>query len=158
MVEFADSVADSRLRRSLQAALGRSRPFHRFKDALADDPREREGWFACQAERLREAMRRWLADNDIEPTPAPPRRSGEAAPAGRAMTTLATIRSLSATPEGRPGASRATDSTPRCRASLCTTSASGRGAETGRWASTTRTWLLFSRGPLTYHGTRSWGC
>lgn len=82
MAEFADTVAGPRLRPSLQAALARSRPFRRFKDALAGDPRERERWFAFQAERLHEAMREWLADNDIEPTTPPPRRSGEAAPGG----------------------------------------------------------------------------
>ncbi|MGH7321086.1 MAG: UPF0158 family protein [Candidatus Rokuibacteriota bacterium] len=74
MVEFADALSDPRLRSSLQAALGRSRPFRRFKDALADDPRERERWFTFQAERLRDAMREWLADNDVEPTTAPPLR------------------------------------------------------------------------------------
>jgi Uncharacterised protein family (UPF0158) len=76
MAEFADTVAGPRLRPSLQTVLGGSRPFRRFKDALADDPRERERWFAFQAERLREAMREWLADNDIEPTTVPPTRSG----------------------------------------------------------------------------------
>ena len=82
MVAFADTVAGPRLRPSLQAALGRSRPFRRFKGALADDPWERERWLAFQAERLRETMREWLADHDIEPTTAPPKRSGEAALGG----------------------------------------------------------------------------
>src|SRR2546422_9254283 len=39
MAEFADAVPDARLRRALQAALERRRPFRGFKDALADHPR-----------------------------------------------------------------------------------------------------------------------
>jgi hypothetical protein len=80
MAEFADTLPDARLRQFLQQALGGSRPFRRFKDALADHPRERERWFAFHAARLRDYMREWLADNGIEPTTAPPRRSGDAAP------------------------------------------------------------------------------
>ncbi len=82
MAEFADTLPDARVRQSLQQALGGSRPFRRFKDALASDPRECEQWFAFQADRLRAAMLEWLSDNDIEPTTAPPRRPGDAAPSG----------------------------------------------------------------------------
>ncbi|MBI3458595.1 MAG: hypothetical protein HY002_22710 [Candidatus Rokubacteria bacterium] len=46
MAEFADTVAGLWLWPALRAALGRSRPFRCFKDALADHPREREQWFA----------------------------------------------------------------------------------------------------------------
>jgi hypothetical protein len=78
MAEFADTVPDNRLRQALQAALGRSRPFRRFKDALADYPRRREQWFAFRDARVREAMKEWLADNGIEPTTEPPTRPGRA--------------------------------------------------------------------------------
>jgi hypothetical protein len=76
MAEFADAVADSRLQRALWVALDGRRPFRRFKDTLAGHPRERERWFAFREERLRAAMRDWLADNGIEPTTAPPERGG----------------------------------------------------------------------------------
>ena len=79
---FADTVANPRLRQSLHAALGGRRPFRRFKDALADDPREREQWFAYHDARLRDFVREWLADHGIEATTAPSRQSGDAAPGG----------------------------------------------------------------------------
>jgi hypothetical protein len=41
---------------------------------LAGHPRERERWFRFHDERVREAMREWLEDNDIEPTTEPPER------------------------------------------------------------------------------------
>ncbi len=75
MAEFADAVPDVPLRRTLRATLEGRRPFGRFKDRLAADAPERERWFAFQAERLREAMRQWLADNDIEPTTEPQERT-----------------------------------------------------------------------------------
>jgi len=43
---------------------------------LLDAPEERERWFAFRDGRLRDAMREWLEDHDIEPTTAP-RERGE---------------------------------------------------------------------------------
>jgi Uncharacterised protein family (UPF0158) len=82
MADFADAVPDARVRRVLQQALGGGRPFRRFKDVLAAHPHEREQWFAFRGVRLRDAVREWLADHDIEPTTEPPSRSGQAAPRG----------------------------------------------------------------------------
>jgi hypothetical protein len=82
MAAFADAVPDARVRRALQHVLGGGRPFRHFKDALAAYPREREQWFAFRAERLRDAVREWLADHNIEPATEPPARSGQAAPRG----------------------------------------------------------------------------
>jgi hypothetical protein len=82
MADFADAVPDARVRRALQLGLGGGRPFRRFKDALAAHPRECEQWFAFRAERLRDAVREWLADHSIEPTTEPPARSGHAPPSG----------------------------------------------------------------------------
>jgi len=83
MAAFADAVPDARVRRALQQTLGGGRPFRRFKDALAAaHPREREEWFAFRGERLRDAVREWLADHNIEPTTKPPARSGQAARRG----------------------------------------------------------------------------
>jgi hypothetical protein len=76
MADFAASIGDSWLRERLDRALHGRGAFRRFKDELADRPREREQWFAIRDARLREAMLEWLADNDIEPTTEPPRRAG----------------------------------------------------------------------------------
>jgi hypothetical protein len=74
MVEFAETVADRRLREKLDVALDGRGAFRRFKDVLADYPAERERWFAVHDTRLRQAMEEWLADHDIEPTTPPPRK------------------------------------------------------------------------------------
>jgi uncharacterized protein UPF0158 len=74
MAEFARTVSDARRRRPLDAALGRSRPFRRFKDALLDLPADRERWFVYRDERVRAAARRWLAEHGIEATTAPRER------------------------------------------------------------------------------------
>jgi hypothetical protein len=71
MAEFAASVRDSRLRDRLEVALDGRGAFRRFKDMLAQYPAERERWFGFRDERVREAMRDWLAEHDIEPTTMP---------------------------------------------------------------------------------------
>ena len=82
MTDFADAVPDVGVRRSLQQALVGVRPFRRFKDALTAHPHERAQWFAFRGERLRNAIREWLADHNIEPAAEPPARCGQAAPRG----------------------------------------------------------------------------
>jgi hypothetical protein len=72
MADFAASLTDSRVGERLERALGGRHPFRRFKDALARHPAERERWFRFHDERVREAMREWLADHDIVPTTPPP--------------------------------------------------------------------------------------
>lgn len=74
MVEFVATVGDARLRNRLELALAGRGPFRRFKNALLALPAERDRWFAFRDERLHAAARQWLADNDLEPTTAPPRR------------------------------------------------------------------------------------
>lgn len=71
MQEFAVSVADPSLQKLLEVALDGSGAFRRFKGVLADHPAERERWFAFRGERLREAMREWLEENEIEPRTEP---------------------------------------------------------------------------------------
>jgi hypothetical protein len=68
MEEFVATVRNASLRQRLEAALGGNRQFQRFKDALADHPRERERWFAFQGERLRAAAREWLEENGVAAT------------------------------------------------------------------------------------------
>jgi hypothetical protein len=74
MAEFAASVRDARLRDLLEVALDGRGAFRRFKDVLAAYPRERERWFRFHDERVREAMREWLEEHDIEPTTEPRER------------------------------------------------------------------------------------
>lgn len=75
MAEFAATVTDARLRDLLEVALDGRGAFRRFKDVLAGDAAERERWFRFRDGRVREAMREWLEDHDIEPTTSPPGRS-----------------------------------------------------------------------------------
>jgi len=74
MAEFTASVRNPRLRDLLDVALDGRGAFRRFKDVLAEYPAERERWFRFHDEQVREAMREWLEDNDIEPTTGPPER------------------------------------------------------------------------------------
>jgi hypothetical protein len=75
MEEFAVSVTDGRLRDLLKVALDGRGAFRRFKDVLAQYPREREQWFRFHDQRVRAAMREWLEDNGIEPTTEPRERT-----------------------------------------------------------------------------------
>jgi Uncharacterised protein family (UPF0158) len=74
MVAFTETVGQRRVRERLDDALTGRRPFRRFKDVLGDTPAERERWFAFRDEKLRQAVRDWLAGEGIEPTTTPPRR------------------------------------------------------------------------------------
>jgi hypothetical protein len=75
MAEFAASVTDARLRELLEVALDGRGAFRRFKDVLAGDPTERERWFRFHDAQVREAIREWLEEHDIEPTTEPPERA-----------------------------------------------------------------------------------
>lgn len=72
MEEFAETVADARLRDRLEVALDGRGAFKRFKNVLLDFPEERERWFAFRDERLHAAAREWLRELGITPTTAPP--------------------------------------------------------------------------------------
>jgi hypothetical protein len=76
MAEFAESVADARLRTPLESALEGRGGFRRFKNVLAGHPAEREEWFGFRDARVRAAAREWLAEHGIKPTtsPSPPSR------------------------------------------------------------------------------------
>jgi hypothetical protein len=76
MAEFTEAVDDPGLRDRLQISLAGRGAFRRFKNVLANSPAERERWFAFRDERLRRAMRAWLADHGIEPTTEPLARRG----------------------------------------------------------------------------------
>ena len=67
MATFAASAQDPHLRELLDVALRGRGAFRRFKQVLSDRPEERERWFAFRDERMRHAMKDWLAEHDIEP-------------------------------------------------------------------------------------------
>ena len=50
MEDFIETVADSKVRERLDDALGKSKPFRRFKDTLEDYPAVREAWFRFEHE------------------------------------------------------------------------------------------------------------
>ena len=77
MAQFAASVDDHRLRELLDVALDGRGAFRRFKDVLARWPKERERWFKFRDQCLWDAMQEWLAENEIEPTTAPPRHAAD---------------------------------------------------------------------------------
>lgn len=66
MEEFILTVTDERLQARLWQAIDGRRPFRRFKDVLADYPRERERWFDFEDDRIRERVIEWLENEGIE--------------------------------------------------------------------------------------------
>lgn len=65
MQDFTETVADPQLRYHLDAALHGSRPFRRFKDALAWDKAELDRWYAFSEARQYERIRQWLRDEGL---------------------------------------------------------------------------------------------
>ena len=65
MEKFSAQVDDADLRRRLERALDRPRPFRGFKDVLYDYPAERDQWFEYERLRQREAAQEWLTFNGI---------------------------------------------------------------------------------------------
>ena len=66
-MEFAQSIAEPRLRDLLSVALDGRGAFGRFKCVLEDHPRERERWFRMRDESCADRVREWLRELDIEP-------------------------------------------------------------------------------------------
>jgi Uncharacterised protein family (UPF0158) len=67
MEEYTESVADERLQERLWRALGGSRPFRRFKDAIAWDPAVEKEWFRFRDERQTARAVAWLAEEGLAP-------------------------------------------------------------------------------------------
>jgi hypothetical protein len=66
MEAFIATVQDVRLANRLERAISGRGAFRYFKDVLLDHPRERERWFEFKDQRLRERVREWLAEEEIE--------------------------------------------------------------------------------------------
>jgi hypothetical protein len=68
MEDFIPTVPDHRLQDRLWRAIRGRGAFRRFKDVLANYPREQETWFTFRDARLRQRVLDWLAEEGIEPT------------------------------------------------------------------------------------------
>jgi len=66
MVDFAETVTDTRLKELLSVALNGKGAFRRFKDVLCNYPEERKRFYDFSAQQLKERMLEWLRDNEIE--------------------------------------------------------------------------------------------
>jgi hypothetical protein len=69
MEGFTETVKDLSIRKELNGALSRQRPFRGFKDVLEGYPAVREEWDKYQESRQIQRVRRWLKDEDIEVVP-----------------------------------------------------------------------------------------
>ncbi len=72
MAEFAESVDDRELFNRLDRALNRSKPFRRFKDVLADYPKQLEEWFAFEDQMIKRTIEEWVSDAGLKPENPPP--------------------------------------------------------------------------------------
>jgi hypothetical protein len=66
MVDFAETVADGRLRELLLVALCGKGAFRRFKDVLSSYLREREQRFSFKEEQMMERVKEWLKDIGVD--------------------------------------------------------------------------------------------
>ena len=66
MEDFITTIEGEQLQRRLWRAIEGRGAFRRFKDVLADYPRERERWFEFKDGRLRERALGWLEEQGIE--------------------------------------------------------------------------------------------
>lgn len=74
MQRFArKEVDDEAVRQALEVALEGKKPFRSFKDRLYDFPGLPDAWHRFQAVEQHRWARHWLAEHDIEPSPASPR-------------------------------------------------------------------------------------
>lgn len=74
MQAFIGTLADERLRESLELALAGPRPMRRFKSVLEHLPEQRQRWFEFKRGQLLARAREWLASQGIEPHDRPRRR------------------------------------------------------------------------------------
>lgn len=66
MADFVESLPESRAKIDLSRALGRSRPFRNFKDALLPFPEIRDKWFQYHDEKYKALALSWLQGEGIE--------------------------------------------------------------------------------------------
>jgi Uncharacterised protein family (UPF0158) len=67
MEDFIETVRDGQLQERLSDAIRGRGAFRRFNDVLARHDAERERWFAFRAERVRQRICDWLAEEGVAP-------------------------------------------------------------------------------------------
>jgi hypothetical protein len=72
MEDFVAGLPPGEAKRDLERVLRRAKPFRNFREALRYWPAAQEQWFALRDGRMQELVRKWLAENDIEPVPRAP--------------------------------------------------------------------------------------
>ncbi len=72
---FAVDLERGWARDALRQALGADAPRRRFEEALGRFPQERVRWLAAHEAHVMAVLRRWLEENEIEPTSEPFRGS-----------------------------------------------------------------------------------
>lgn len=71
MADFVETLPEESIRRALDRALGKKRPFRRFKDELADFPETAEQWYRFQEQVYMAIIQEWLDDHSLEITLVP---------------------------------------------------------------------------------------
>jgi hypothetical protein len=66
MSDFVETLPESRVQRELAWALGRKRPFRRFKDVLLNHPSVREDWFRFHQQAFIKVIKDWLEHHGVE--------------------------------------------------------------------------------------------
>jgi hypothetical protein len=67
MKAFAETLEDASLRKTLLEHLDGKNAFRRFKDSLAQYPKERKQWYGFNARTSRNEIRAWLLSIGIDP-------------------------------------------------------------------------------------------
>ena len=109
MERFIATIKDARLYDQLSYAIQGRGAFGRFKDVLAEYPAERERWFAFKDNRLKERIRDWLAQYDIEPIldePEPEAATAEETASSTRSKLLAEVLAFVQAARGIPGVTR----------------------------------------------------
>ncbi|RJR33943.1 MAG: hypothetical protein C4567_16260 [Deltaproteobacteria bacterium] len=71
MSDFVDILPEGRIQRELDQALGRNRPFRRFKDVLRNYPEVEDGWYRFHEQAYMKIIKEWLDDHGVEATLVP---------------------------------------------------------------------------------------
>ena len=71
MSDFLDALAEGKIKKELDRALGKNRPFRRFKDVLLNYPSVEKDWFRFHEKAFIQIIKEWLEDHGVEATLVP---------------------------------------------------------------------------------------
>ena len=69
--DFVDTLPEGRIQRELDQALGKNRPFRRFKDVLRNYPEVEDDWYRFHEKAYMKIIKEWLDDHGVEATLVP---------------------------------------------------------------------------------------